>query len=167
MNSIFKSISYDELIAMFDSFKTGLVYIGGDWCKTCTSVIDNVIKVAKQKNLTEIYHFDPVFENIYGEKEDLRDCKSLEVKLKYYAIIEKMGFKSDEKVKDTLIPRMHVPFFIAIKHGLCVGYYSVELLKEDECLYTLDDQTNDKTMEFEDNLAELISKIETDDLFKW
>ncbi len=165
MNDIFQDISYDELIEMFDYFKTGLVYIGGNWCKTCVSVMDNVKKVAKLKHLDKIYHFDPVFENIYGEKEDLRDCKSLEVKLKYYAIIEKMGFKSNEKVKDTLIPRMHVPFFIAIKHGNCAGYYSIELLKDNDKLYTLDDQTNDKTMEFEDNLAELISKIETDDLF--
>ena len=165
MESIFKQISYDELIDMFDYFKTGLVYIGGDWCKTCNSVLDNLLKVAKQKGLETIYWFDPVFENIYGEKEDLRDCKSLEVKLKYYAIVEKMGFKSNERVKDTLIPRIHVPSYIAIKHGMCCGYYSIELLRDGDKLYTLDDQTNDKTMEFEDNIAELMSKVENDDLF--
>ena len=164
MDTILKQISYDDFVGMFDYFKTGLVYVGGDWCKPCTDVLDNLKKVAKQKHLEEIYCYDPVFTNVFGEKEDLRDCKSLEIKLKYYAIIEKMGFKSNERVKDTLIPRMHVPCYIAIKHGMCVGHYSISLVKEGNELHTVD-CSNDMTMEFEDNIAELINKIDNDDMF--
>ena len=35
-----KSISHDDFIKLFDSFDTGLVYIGGDWCFHCNNVIE-------------------------------------------------------------------------------------------------------------------------------
>ncbi len=154
-----KNISYDDFIKLFDSFDTGLVYIGGDWCENCTAVIDIVVKEAKKQKLPCIYNYDPIFTNVYGEKEDLRDCKSLEIKLKYYAIVEKSSFKSSELVKDTLIPKIHVPFFMAIRNGSCVGYYTIELLKENGILH-LENETEDKTEEFRNNIKDLISKLD-------
>jgi len=159
-----KSISHDDFIKLFDSFDTGLVYIGGDWCFHCNNVIDIVVEEAKKQKLPFIYNYDPVFTNVYGEKEDLRDCKSLEIKLKYYAIIERSHFKSAELVKDTLIPKIHVPFFMAIRNGSCVGYYSIELIKENNILH-LENDDKDLTEEFKKNIADLISKMEYDKLF--
>lgn len=163
MNDKLKEISYDELISMFDSFDSGLVMIGGLWCPNCTSIIDNVLKIAEEKNLNNVYMYDPKFKNIYGEMEDLRDCKSLEIKLKYYAIVEKMGFKSSERVKDTLIAKIHVPCFLAIRHGICNKYYSIELFKDNNILHELNSDT-DLTMEFEDNIKELIDIVKKDEL---
>ena len=159
-----KSITYDELIGLFDSLDTALVYIGGDWCYHCNNVIGIVVEEAKKYKLDHILNYDPVFTNIYGEREDLRDCKSLEIKLKYYAIVEKSHFKSKELVKDTLIPKIHVPFFMAIRNGSCVGYYTIELIKENGILH-LENDTEDKTEEFKNNIKDLISKIEYEKLF--
>lgn len=159
-----KKISYEELIKFFDSLDTGLIYIGGDWCINCNNVIDLVVEEAKLGKLPCIYNYDSVFTNVYGEEEDLRDCKSLEIKLKYYAIVEKSHFKSTELVKDTLIPKIHVPFFMAIRNGSCVGYYTIELIKENGILHLLDDN-KDRTEEFKNNIKELIKKIEYDKLF--
>ena len=157
--SYIKQISYDDFIKLFDSLDTGLVYIGGKWCDNCTSVLDIVVEEAKKQKLDYIYNYDPVFTNVYGEQEDLRDCKSLEIKLKYYAIVEKSHFKSDELVKDTLIPKIHVPFFMAIRNGSCVGYYTVELLKENGILHLINDD-KDRTEEFRNNIKDLISKLD-------
>ena len=44
-----KSISHDDFIKLFDSFDTGLVYIGGDWCFHCNNVIDIVVEEAKKQ----------------------------------------------------------------------------------------------------------------------
>ena len=159
-----KEITYDEYVKLFDSFGTGLVYIGGKWCYHCENVKDIVLDLAKKHNV-EVYNYDPVFKNIYGEMEDLRDCKSLEIKLKYYAIVEKSGFKSKELVKDTLIPRIHVPFYMAIKNGSCVGYYTIELEKTGDSLH-LHGETLDRTEEFKNAIDELLSKLELDDKFK-
>ena len=164
-NGYLKELNYDELIKLFDSFDTGLVYIGGDWCKNCNNVLDIVVEEAMKAKLPYIYKYDPVFVNVYGEKEDLRDCKSLEIKLKYYAIVEKSHFKSDELVKDTLIPKIHVPFFMAIRNGSCVGYYTTQLIKDNNGRLHYENDTKDMTQEFRDNMKELLSKMEYDKLF--
>ncbi|MGM9969188.1 MAG: hypothetical protein ACI35S_02195 [Anaeroplasma sp.] len=161
---IFKSISYDELISLLDTFHSGLIYIGGPWCKNCQAIIDIVNQVGKKRGLDCIYNYDPRFINIYGEEEDLRDCKSLEIKLKYYAIVEKLGYKTNELVQDTLIPKIHVPFFAAIKNGVCVGYYFAEYVRDGSLLHAENDN-EDKTVDFVDNLVELIHKFEDDKRF--
>lgn len=160
-----KPISYDELIKLFDSLDTGLVYIGGEWCDNCHDVLNIVVDEAKKHKLDCIYNYDSLFTNVYGEKEDLRDCKSLEIKLKYYAIVEKSQFKSDELVKDTLIPRIHVPFYMAIRNGSCIGYYSAELLNENGILHDRCNMEEDKSEDFRQKIGDLISKLNYDRLF--
>lgn len=160
---IFKSINYNELISLLDSFDTGLVFMGGAWCPNCQAIIDTLNSIGKKRGLKCIYNYDPKFINIYGEEEDLRDCKSLEVKLNYYAIVEKTGFKSDKLVVDTLIPRIPLPTIFAIKNGVCVGYYSEELIKEGSSLMSVDG-TEDKTLDFAHHVISLIQKIESDRL---
>ena len=160
-NHLFKEITPDDLIDLIDSFYTGIIYIGGPWCINCQSVIDLVNNIGKRKGLTEIYNMDTKFINVYGEEEDLRDCKSLEVKLKYYEIVEKMHFKSDELCDYTLISRMHVPFFLALKNGNCVGYISPKYLRDGALLY-VDGENEDKTVDFTSDLVDLINKIQDD-----
>ena len=104
---------------------------------------------------------DPKFINVFKEEDDLRNCSTLEIKLKYYALVEKIGFKSTELVTDTLIPKIHVPFFIAIRNGNCVGYYTAELIKDSSGFHK-EGELEDRTIEFVLALQNLISKIKID-----
>lgn len=162
-NNLFVELDYNGVLDFFASLKTGLIYIGGSWCKTCENVMDKLTCIAKNMGLNEIYHYDPRFVNVYGEVEDLRDCKSLEIKMDYYKLVEKLGFTSNELVKNTLIPRIHLPFFAAVKFGRCVKYYSKELFKEEDGkLHTIDCE-DDCSDEFCDNIKELIEIVKIDD----
>lgn len=158
---IFQSIGYDELIHLLDSFQSGLVFIGGPWCKNCQAVIRELNEVGKKSGLEVIYNYDSRFINIFNEEEDLRDCKTLEHKLKYYAIVEKLGYKSEELVVDTLIPRIHVPFIFGLKNGHCIGYYSPEFIRDEDGLHSEGD-TEDKTVEFICTVTDLIHKIKNE-----
>ena len=160
-NHIFKEIDYDTLIHLLDGFDTGLVMIGGPWCKNCQAVIKEVNEIGKREGLDVIYHYDPKFINVFKEEDDLRNCSTLEIKLKYYALVEKIGFKSTELVTDTLIPKIHVPFFIAIRNGNCVGYYTAELIKDSNGFHK-EGELEDRTIEFVLALQSLISKIKID-----
>lgn len=157
-NHIYQCIDYDQLINYLDTFATGLFYVGGPWCQNCQAVVDIVNQLAKTAGLEVIYNYDPMFVNVFGEFEDLRDCKSLEIKLKYYAIVERLGYKSEELVKDTLIPRMHVPFFFAVKNGQIMGTYSIELERDGNSLHDSNSK-DDKTIEFVQSILNLINKI--------
>ncbi len=158
-NHLYKEINIDELIDLLDSFYSGIVYIGGPWCPNCQAIIDLANNIAKKRGITEIYNLNTRFVNIYGEIEDLRDCKTLETKLKYYQIVEKLGFQSDELVKDTLISKMRVPFFLGMKHGICVGYFSAEYLRDGVLLHE-EGSTEDKTIDFADELIDLITQTQ-------
>ena len=156
---LFKPITPDDLIHLLDTLYTGVVYIGGPWNPKCQAVIDLVNNIGKKRGLSEIYNMDTKFINVYGEEEDIRDCKSLEVKLKYYEIVEKMHFKSDELCDYTLISKMHCPFFLGLKHGNCVGYFSCEYKRDGVLLY--DEGSNeDRTIDFADKLIDLINKTQ-------
>ena len=156
---LFKQITPDDLIELLDSFYTGIVYIGGPWHPSCQAVIDLVNSIGKKRGLTEIYNMDPKFINVYGEEEDIRDCKSLEIKLKYYAIVEKMHFKSEELCDYTLISKMHIPFFLGLKNGSCVGYFSSQYLRDGVLLHKKDEE-EDMTVDFADELIDLINKTQ-------
>ena len=162
-DELFVNLDYDEVIDFFAGLRTGLIYIGGEWCKTCQAVIDEVVNLAKKCGLKTIYRFDPKYTNFLGEVEDLRDCKSLEKKMDYYKLVEKIGFTSNELVRNTLIPRMHVPFFAAVKFGRCEKYYSKELFREEDgSLHTIDCD-DDCTDEFCDNVKELMELVNIGD----
>lgn len=154
---VYKSITIDELLDLLNGFDSGLVFLGGPWCKNCQAIIDIVNTECKKAGLEVVYNYDPRFTNIFGETESLFACKSLETKLKYYTIVERVGFKSQELVTDTLIPAMHVPFFIALRFGKAVGYYSAEYIMDD---YLHEDgKSEDMTEVFRGNIVELINKV--------
>lgn len=157
-NHIFKSISYEELINDLNNFSTGLFLIGGPWCKNCQAIISELNEIGKKMCLSEIYVYDPRFISVFKEIEDLRDCKTLDYKLKYYQLVEKIGFKSDELVVDTLIPRIHIPFIFGLKNGSCVGYYMKEYIKDSNGLH-VEGETTDQTVDFTLHITDLINKI--------
>lgn len=129
--NVFRTASYDKVMQMFHKFKTGVIYVGGAWCKNCQAVISLINKTAKKNKIRTILHYDPHFINVFKEEVDLRDCGDLETKLNYYYLIEKMQYKNDTLVQDTLIPRLNVPAVIGVKNGICVGVIDEEYIQDD------------------------------------
>ena len=156
--NVFRSATYDKVMEMFYKFKTGVVYIGGAWCKNCQAIISILNRTAKKNKIRTIWHYDPHVINVFKEEVDLRDCGDLETKLNYYYLIEKLGFTSDTLVQDTLIPRLNVPAVIGIKNGICIGIIHEEYLLEGECLHE-EDSTEDCTEHYEQRLTELFQAV--------
>ena len=156
-DNLFESVDYDKLMYMIDNFGTGLFVIGGPWCKYSQAIAPVLEEIGKNNGLDCIYNYDPKFIDVFGEENDLRDCKSLEIKLRYYAIVEKIGYKSKELVENTLIPKIHTPFIFGLRNGSCVGYYTAEVLKKHNKL--IDEDKNDKTIDIIHNVEDIISKI--------
>ena len=156
-NNIYKEISYDEFKELLDGFHSALIIVGGSWSEEFQAVAAEVNKIAKEEKLSEIYVYDPRFINVFKEEEDLRDCLTLENKLKYYYIVEHTGFKAPELVRDTLIAKMEVPTFFAIKNGTCVDYFTSKYIKDP--FIREKDNLEDKTLEFITRFKQLISKM--------
>lgn len=156
--NVFRTSTYDKVMQMFYKFKTGVIYIGGAWCKNCQAVISIINKTAKKNKVRTILHYDPHFIDIFKEEVDLRDCGSLETKLNYYYLIEKIQYKSDTLVQDTLIPRLNVPAIIGVKNGICVGVIDEEYILDDLGLHKEGD-TKDYTEEYTNRLTELFQLV--------
>lgn len=144
-DNLYKKVDIDELLDIISGFGSEVIYIGGSWDQNCQKIVPIANSLAKSLHIDAIYNYDPKFINVFKEEENLIDCKTLENKLKYYSIIEKLGYKSNELVKDTLIPRIHLPFFAVIKNGSCIGTVSAE-----------DEEKQDN---FERNFLDLIKEI--------
>ena len=155
---VFKSVTYEKVMKMLEKFKTGIIFIGGSWCKNCQAVVDILNKTAKKNKIRSIYHFDPKFINIFKEEVDLRDCGDLETKLNYYYLVEKLGYKNDTLVQDTFIPRISVPAIIGIKNGVCVGVVEEEYLLDDDILHK-ENSTEDEKEQYIERLTNLFQKV--------
>lgn len=156
--NVFRYATYEKVMQMFNKFKTGVVYIGGAWCKNCQATIAIINKTAKKNKIRTILHFDPHFIDVFRDEVDIRDCGSLETKLDYYYLIEKLEYKSDVYVLDTLIPRINVPAVIGIRNGICVGVIDEEYILDDLGLHKEND-TKDCTQEYTERLTELFERV--------
>lgn len=156
-DNVYKEINYDELLNMLDNFGSGLVIIGGSFSDNMQAIIKETNDIAKREGVEEILIYNPRFINVFQEEEDLRDCLTLENKLKYYAIVEKTKFKSNTLVRDTLISKIEVPTFFAIKNGTCVDYFTSKYIKDP--YIRLENDLEDRTLEFDMRLTTLIRKL--------
>lgn len=156
--NVFRGATYDKVMQMFNKVKTGVIYIGGAWCKNCQAVISIINKTAKKNKIRTILHYDPHFIDVFKEEVDLRDCGDLETKLNYYYLIEKLEYKSDTLVQDTLIPRLNVPAVIGVKNGICVGVIDEEYILDAGGLHKEGDSL-DCTKEYTNRLTELFQTV--------
>ena len=156
--NIFKSIDYDELMDLINNLGTGLVVMGGPWCEYTQAIMKELNDIGKKAGIDAIYNYDPRFIDIFKEVTDLRECKTLETKLKYYALVEKIHFKNEELVQDTLISKIDTPFIFCILYGECVGYFSIQATKKENGMLV---PVNEKSsvIDFYYNVTSLINKI--------
>lgn len=160
MNSVFKEITYDEFMSMFEKIETGIVLLGGAWCKNAQLVVPYANKIAKENKIDVIYNFDFQYVGNFGRPGDLRTGTSLDHRLEYFNIAEKTGIQSDITVGNTMMPRIPSPTFVGIKNGFCVGYFTVKYQKnENEDRETL---TDEELADFTNKFLDLKEKIKLD-----
>ena len=156
-NHVFVEIEYWDFREMIQGHKTGFVIIGGPWSPRTQAVIKESNEIFKREKVDKVYFYNPRTINIFKEEEDLRDCLSLESKLDYYYLVEKLGIKNKENkwVENTLIQKMYVPLFVSLKDGVCTDYFNANYLK-DPYIHKPND-IEDKTLEFDKRLTQLIN----------
>ena len=162
-DNVFKEITYDEFMDMFEHLETGIVLLGGAWCKNAQIIVPYANTLAKKKGLDVIYNFDLKYENELGRQGDLRTGTSLDHRMEYFNIAEKTGIESDTFVENTMMPRIPSPTFIAIKNGTTVGYFTAKYIK-DETTEKLELSSEDM-LDFAVKFTELVDLIKGDNRF--
>ena len=162
-DNVFKEITYNEFMDMFEHLETGIVLLGGAWCKNAQIIVPYANTLAKKKGLDVIYNFDLKYENELGRQGDLRTGTSLDHRMEYFNIAEKTGIKSDTVVENTMMPRIPSPTFIAIKNGTTVGYFTAKYIK-DEATEKLELSSEDM-LDFAVKFTELVDLIKGDNRF--
>jgi hypothetical protein len=162
-DNVFKEITYNEFMDMFEHLETGIVLLGGAWCKNAQIIVPYANTLAKKKGLDVIYNFDLKYENELGRQGDLRTGTSLDHRMEYFNIAEKTGIESDTVVENTMMPRIPSPTFIAIKNGTTVGYFTAKYIK-DEATEKLELSSEDM-LDFAVKFTELVDLIKGDNRF--
>lgn len=163
VDNVFKEITYDEFMNMFEHLETGIVLLGGAWCKNAQIIVPYANTLAKKKGLDVIYNFDLKYENELGRQGDLRTGTSLDHRMEYFNIAEKTGIQSDTVVENTMMPRIPSPTFIAIKNGTTAGYFTAKYI-HDEMTEKLELSSEDM-LDFAVKFTELVDLIKGDNRF--
>lgn len=118
----------EEVAKMMDEKETFLVYFGFKECPWCRSVVEELIHVAKDKNIGRIYYVD--VKEIRDVKEVTEDGK-IETTTKgskgYYELLERLGnvlddytlYDKDEK-EITDGKRIYAPNVVAVSEGKAI-----------------------------------------------
>lgn len=70
---VFRTVSYDQLIKLFESEGTYMILFGGSWCGNTQAVIGQINDVAKEYGVEAIYNFDFKLD---GASMHIRDTKN-------------------------------------------------------------------------------------------
>lgn len=127
-NAVYQTVSYDQMVKLFESEGTYMFLFGGSWCGNTQSVVSQINDVAKEYGVEKIYMFDwRVDGRIDGKGVDrhLRDNENefrhlyVDVVNKYLPNIttisdrEKDGIRyTNEAGEEALANKMYVPFLM-------------------------------------------------------
>lgn len=123
-NSVYKTMTYDQMIKLFESEGTYMVLFGGSWCGNTQAVVRQINDVAKEYGVETIYNFDWRIDGKSGETH-LRDNNN-EFRHLYVDMVntylpnivtisdrEKSGIRyTNEAGEEALANKMYVPFLM-------------------------------------------------------
>jgi thiol-disulfide isomerase/thioredoxin len=117
---VFRSMSYDQMIKLFESEGTYMVLFGGAWCPNTQAVISQINDVAKEYGVTTIYNFDFKLDNATFHIRDTKNAYAnlyVDMVLKYLPNIVTLYDKNVNGVSyvnaagETLLTnKLQVPF---------------------------------------------------------
>ncbi len=70
---VFRTVSYNQLLTLFETDGTYMILFGGSWCPNTQAVIAQINDVAKEYGVTTIYNFDWKLD---GKALHVRDTKN-------------------------------------------------------------------------------------------
>ena len=141
-----------DIVDMMDNKKTFIVYFGFNDCPWCRSVIENLISVAKEKNIDTIYYVD--IKNIRDEKNvvDGEIVTKKEGSKAYMKLVKKLDNVLDDYVittddKDFQVgdKRIYAPNIVAIVNGKAEELTDGISSKQDDAYMELTDKMNNES----------------------
>ena len=151
---VYRTVSYDQLIKLFESDGTYMILFGGSWCGNTQAVVGLINDVAKEYGVETIYNFDW---RVDGAKVHLRDTKNpyanlyVDVVNKYLPNIVTIYDKASNNVSYTAADgttvaanKLQVPFLFIYNKNNIVNGQSAPILASFEKMMTWekDFQTN-------------------------
>lgn len=157
----------EEISEMLDEEKTFLVYFGFNECPWCRSVIEELIKVAKDKSIGTIYYVD--VKDIRDVKEVTEDGKietTKEGSKGYYKLIDQLSnvlddytlYDKDEKEVSTDEKRIFAPNVVAISKGKAIKLVTGESDGLEDPYQKLTDEMRENTYKKFECLIECFEK---------
>ena len=160
------TIKTDEEIIDVLKNGTGVVYFGFNSCPWCRSLVETLIKTAKNTNVKNIYYVDVLDIRSSYEVKNKKLNKTKEGTEAYYEILEVLDdylteykITSDKKDYDTKEKRLYAPTIVALKNGEIVGFHEGTVKSQTDPYLGLND-TEEK--ELEGIFKEMFLKIEDD-----
>ena len=126
----FEKVSEDEIVSKMDANETFVVYFGFAKCPWCRSVLESLIKSAKENEVNKIYYVDVLgIRDTYELDEKNSLVKTKEGTEGYYKLLERLNnvlsdYKSltyTKKKKVVEVPikekRIYAPNIVVVKNG--------------------------------------------------
>ena len=106
-----------DIVEMMDNKESFVVYFGFSKCPWCRSVIETLLKVAKDTNLDTIYYVDVLdIRDTLKVEDDGSITKEKKGTEYYYKLLEYMGNVLSEKV-DAKEKRIYAPNVVSVVNG--------------------------------------------------
>ena len=126
----FEKVSEDEIVSKMDANESFIVYFGFAKCPWCRSVLESLIKSAKENEINKIYYVDVLgIRDTYELDEKNSLVKTKEGTEGYYKLLERLNnvlsdYKSltyTKKKKVVEVPikekRIYAPNIVVVKNG--------------------------------------------------
>jgi len=106
--------------------KTGIIYIGANWCPWCRNAVPIIIEAAKKNEIGQIYYFDA---SKIRDVKELKNGKVITTKegtKEYYKLLDKLKDVLDpyEGLKDENIKRLYFPTMVFVMGGKVVATHT-------------------------------------------
>lgn len=142
--------------------KTGVIYVGANWCPWCRNAVPVLLELAKDRNIDTIYYLNLDNDKSSFEIKDSKLVKTKDGTEKYYELLDLLKDEledyiltdSNGKKYDTKEKRIYMPFVLVTKDGKVEGTHTgtVDLDKDQNKYSALTEKQHD-------DLYEIYSKM--------